>query len=58
MAHLAPNLLGSFVATRDGESVSAFATDKVRGLLAYVAVEAGLRSPCLLSTDFRDAGLP
>ncbi|MDQ5850679.1 MAG: AAA family ATPase, partial [Chloroflexota bacterium] len=41
MAHLALALLGSFAAIRDGEPISAFATDKVRALLAYLVVEAG-----------------
>lgn len=33
-------LLGTYVVTHDGRPVTAFAYDKVRGLLAYLAVEA------------------
>ena len=40
MAHLSPSLLGSFQATLDGQPVTGFKSDKVRALLAYLAVEA------------------
>jgi DNA-binding SARP family transcriptional activator len=40
MAHLSLSLLGPFQATLDGEPVNAFESDKVRALLAYLAVEA------------------
>jgi DNA-binding SARP family transcriptional activator len=41
MTHLGIHLLGSFRVTLDGEPVTAFESDKVRALLAYLAVEAG-----------------
>jgi predicted ATPase/DNA-binding SARP family transcriptional activator len=40
MARLALALLGPLHVTLDGQPVSGFATDKVRALLAYLAVEA------------------
>jgi len=40
VAHLAIELLGSFRVTLDGEPVTAFESDKVRALLAYLAMEA------------------
>ncbi len=40
MPHLAISLLGSFHVTLDGRPVTAFQSDKGRGLLAYLAVEA------------------
>ena len=40
MAHLSLSLLGEFQATLAGESVTGFHSDKVRALLAYLAVEA------------------
>ena len=40
MAHLSIRLLGSFQVTLDGQPVTAFESDKVRALLAYLAVEA------------------
>lgn len=40
MARLRLRLLGPFRATLDGEPVTSFETDKVRALLAYLAVEA------------------
>ena len=40
MPHLSLALLGGFAATLDGQTVTAFGTDKVRALLAYLAVEA------------------
>ena len=40
MAHLALFLLGRFQVELDGEPVVAFESDKVRALLAYLAVEA------------------
>ena len=40
MAHLALFLLGPFQVKLDGEPVAAFESDKVRALLAYLAVEA------------------
>ena len=41
MAHLALAVLGPVAVTRDGQPITAFATGKVRALLAYLAVEAG-----------------
>ena len=40
MARLEVNLLGSFQVSLDGKPGSGFDSDKVRGLLAYLAVEA------------------
>ena len=40
MAYLSLCLLGPFQVTLDGEAVTGFASDKVRALLAYLAVEA------------------
>jgi DNA-binding SARP family transcriptional activator len=40
MAHLSLSLLGPFQATLDGKPITAFESDKVRALLAYLAVEA------------------
>ena len=40
MAHLTLSLLGGMAATLDGQPVAAFGTDKVRALLAYLAVES------------------
>jgi DNA-binding SARP family transcriptional activator/predicted ATPase len=40
MAQLAIRLLGSLHVTRDGRPVTAFESDKVRALLAYLAVES------------------
>jgi DNA-binding SARP family transcriptional activator len=40
MARLAMSLLGTFEVTLDGVPVTAFGYDKVRALLAYLAVEA------------------
>jgi DNA-binding SARP family transcriptional activator/tetratricopeptide (TPR) repeat protein len=40
MPHLAVNLLGHFEVTLDGQPVPRFRTDKMRALLAYLAVEA------------------
>ena len=40
MPHLSLNLLGGFVATLDGQPLTAFGTVKVRALLAYLAVES------------------
>jgi len=40
MSRLCITLLGAFQATLDGEDLSSFNTDKVRALLAYLAVEA------------------
>ncbi|MGB0385750.1 MAG: AfsR/SARP family transcriptional regulator [Ardenticatenaceae bacterium] len=40
MRHLGLSLLGGFEADLDGEPITAFGTDKVRGLLVYLAVEA------------------
>jgi adenylate cyclase len=41
MARLTLCLLGSFEATLDGQPLTAFESDKVRGLLAYLGVESG-----------------
>ncbi len=40
MAHLSLKLLGGFEVTLDTEPVITFRTDKVRALLAYLAIEA------------------
>ena len=40
MSHLAISLLGSFQVTLDDVPLTSFATDKVRALLAFLAVEA------------------
>jgi len=40
VAHLSLSLLGPFQATLDGKRITAFESDKVRALLAYLAVEA------------------
>ena len=40
MAQLAIRLLGGFAVTLDGEPVTGFDSNKVRALLAYLAVEA------------------
>ena len=40
MAHLALLLFGTFRVTLDGDPVTAFKYDKVRALLAYLAMEA------------------
>ena len=40
MARLEIHLLGSFRVTLNGEPVTAFESDKVRALLAYLAVES------------------
>jgi len=41
MPHLSLTFLGGFAATLDGQPLTTFGTDKVRALLAYVAVESG-----------------
>ena len=41
MAHLALYLFGPFQVLHDGQEIADFATDKVRALLAYLAVESG-----------------
>ena len=40
MAHLSLSLLGSFWAALDGQPIKSFKSNKVRALLAYLAVEA------------------
>jgi hypothetical protein len=40
MAHLSLSLLGPFQVTLDGQAVTGFKSNKVRALLAYLAVEA------------------
>ncbi len=40
MPRLSLSLLGSFQATLDGRPITGFESDRVRGLLAYLAVEA------------------
>jgi DNA-binding SARP family transcriptional activator len=40
MAHLSLSLLGAFQVTLDGQPVTGFKSNKVRALLAYLAVEA------------------
>ena len=44
MANLAIHLLGPFIVTKDGQPV-VFSYDKVRALLAYLAVESGRGGP-------------
>jgi predicted ATPase/DNA-binding SARP family transcriptional activator len=41
MPRLSLSLLGSFQAALDGQPITGFESDRVRGLLAYLAVEAG-----------------
>ena len=41
MPHLSLSLLGTFQATLDGQPIAGFESNKVRALLAYLAVEAG-----------------
>ena len=45
MARLTVCLLGPFQATLDGQPIASFESDKVRALLAYLAVEAGRAHP-------------
>ena len=45
MARLSLSLLGSFHATLDGQPITAFESNKVRALLAYLAVEADWPHP-------------
>ena len=45
MPHLQLTLLGAFQATLDGEPVAGFESNKVRALLAYLAVEADRPHP-------------
>ena len=45
MPHLDITTLGTFQAKLDGQSLAAFRTDKVRALLAYLAVEASSSHP-------------
>jgi DNA-binding SARP family transcriptional activator len=40
MARLSLSLLGAFQISRDGAAVTTFESEKVRALLAYLAVEA------------------
>ena len=40
MAQLSLSLLGSFQATLDGKPITGFKSNRVRALLAYLAVEA------------------
>jgi DNA-binding SARP family transcriptional activator len=40
MAHLSISLLGAFQVCHDGQPVTEFDSNKARGLLAYLAVEA------------------
>jgi predicted ATPase/DNA-binding SARP family transcriptional activator len=40
MTHLALSLLGPFQATLDGQPITGFESDKVRALLAYLAIES------------------
>jgi len=41
MSHLSIALFGGFEAILDGQSITAFGTDKARALLAYLAIESG-----------------
>ncbi len=41
VAHLSLSLLGSFQATLDGQPITGFKSNKIRALLAYLAVESG-----------------
>ena len=45
MTHLALALLGPFQATLDGRPVEGLTSDRLRGLLAYLAVERGRQHP-------------
>jgi DNA-binding SARP family transcriptional activator len=45
VAHLSLSLLGSFQVTLDGQPVTGFKSNKVRALLAYLAVEADRPHP-------------
>jgi DNA-binding SARP family transcriptional activator len=56
MSRLAITLLGSYRVTLDGLPLTTFATDKVRALLAYLAVESGrpLRREALASLLWPD----
>ena len=45
MAHLSVSLLGPFQVTLDGQPVTAFKSNKVRALLAYLTVEADRPHP-------------
>jgi len=45
VAHLSMALMGPFEVTLDGEPVTWFQSDKVRALLAYLAVEAAIPHP-------------
>jgi DNA-binding SARP family transcriptional activator len=45
MAHLSLSLLGPFQATLDGQPIAGFKSNKVRALLAYLAVEADQLHP-------------
>ena len=45
MPRLRLSFLGPFQVTLDGRLVSSFEADKVRALLAYLAVEAGRPTP-------------
>ncbi|MFN2283737.1 MAG: alpha/beta hydrolase, partial [Anaerolineae bacterium] len=63
MSHLILSLLGSFQATLNGAPLATFESDKVRALLAYLAVEhsrpqrretlAGLLWPDMAERDAR-----
>ncbi len=48
MPHLTMQLLGSFRAALDGRPIAGFESNKVRALLAYLAVEAD--RPLVLAT--------
>jgi predicted ATPase/DNA-binding SARP family transcriptional activator len=59
LARLALSLLGAFQATRDGQPLVGFESNKVRALLTYLAIEAGRPSSreelaCLLWSDQPD----
>ena len=59
MPHLQLTLLGAFQATLDGQPVVGFESNKVRALLAYLAVEADRPHPratlaCLLWPERSD----
>ena len=45
MAHLSMALMGPFEVALDGQPVTWFQSDKVRALLAYLAVEAAIPHP-------------
>ncbi|MCB0190102.1 MAG: winged helix-turn-helix domain-containing protein [Caldilineaceae bacterium] len=58
MAQLAIRLFGSFAVTCDGNPVTTFEYDKVRALLAYLAVESDRPHPRATLADLLWPGYP